>query len=84
MRGKYPPTGKSSLKGKSPLKDKNPLKSKTLWFNVLALVIVVASALGFGEFEADPKLVEYGAVLITVVNLVLRFITKEPLSALKR
>jgi len=54
-------------------------KSKTFWFNVLALVVAVAMAFGFGEFEPDPKLYEYASIVVMVVNLVLRFVTKEPI-----
>ena len=53
-------------------------KSKTFWFNLLALVVIVANSLGFGEFQADPNLESYALVIVTVVNIVLRLITKQP------
>lgn len=59
-------------------------KSKTLWFNVLALLIIVARVFGFGDFVPDIRLAEYGAIVVTIINLVLRFVTKEPIVALRR
>ena len=57
-------------------------KSKVFWFNVLAIVVLVASAFGFGEFEPDPQWVEVGGVLVSVINLLLRlFVTKQPLAS---
>ena len=56
-------------------------KSKTLWFNVLALVVILADSLGFADFVGDPLLEEYGLVLITIVNVLLRFVTKERVEA---
>ena len=53
-------------------------KSKTFWFNVLALVVMLASAFGFAEFEGSKELKEYGFVIITLVNVILRFMTTEP------
>lgn len=50
-------------------------KSKTLWFNVLAAVVLVASEVGFGGFEADPQLM---ALVAAAANVVLRFVTREP------
>lgn len=54
-------------------------KSKVFWFNGLALIVVVAGAFGFGEFSPDPEVVEYGVVAVTVINLILRFVTKVPI-----
>ena len=55
-------------------------KSKVFWFNVLAIIVLIASAFGFGEFEPDPQWVEVGGVLISVINLLLRFLTQQPLA----
>jgi len=55
-------------------------KSKVFWFNVLALIVMLAGAFGFGEFQPDEQWVEVGAVLISVINLVLRFLTQQPLA----
>ncbi len=56
------------------------LKSKTFWFNVLALVVLVANALGYADFQANPQLMEIGSTIIVLVNLVLRFATTQPIS----
>jgi len=52
-------------------------QSKTFWFNVLALLVAVASAFGFGGFQPDPQVQEYALVIVTVINILLRFITKQ-------
>jgi hypothetical protein len=51
--------------------------SKTFWFNLLALVVLVAKPFGFGDFQADPDLESYALVIVTLVNIVLRLLTKE-------
>jgi hypothetical protein len=58
-------------------------KSKTFWFNVLALVVIIAQAFGFAEFSPDARLAEYGAVAVTIINLILRFVTAQPVSLSK-
>ena len=55
-------------------------ESKTFWFNALYLLVAVASYLGFGEFSASPDVVELAAVVVAVINIVLRYATKEPIS----
>ncbi len=54
-------------------------KSKTLWFNLLALLVAVAGAFGYGDFQPSPEVQQLALVIVTVVNLVLRFVTREPL-----
>ena len=57
---------------------KSILKSKTFWFNVIALVVLVAGAFGFKNVEVDPNLESYALVIVAVVNIVLRLVTKQP------
>ncbi len=59
--------------------DKQWYKSKTVWFNVLSVVVLIVKAIwpDFADFELDPAL---GAGVLAIVNLVLRFATKVPLS----
>ena len=33
--------------------------SKTFWFNILALIVLVAKPFGFADFQADPDLESY-------------------------
>ena len=59
-------------------------KSKTLWFNVVYLVSLLAStvlgALGYGEFQPPPAVVEISGILLAVVNIVLRrWFTAQPI-----
>ncbi|GFP40837.1 hypothetical protein, partial [Candidatus Hakubella thermalkaliphila] len=56
--------------GESMKKGKRWWKSRTLWVNVLALIVLI--------FGLDLSGDETAAVLVTI-NLVLRKITKEPL-----
>lgn len=53
--------------------------SRTIWFNGLSFLVLVASAFGFGEFNPDPKVAEYGTLVVTMVNVVLRLMTSAPL-----
>lgn len=49
--------------------------SKTLLFNILALVVMVATAFGFGEFKPDTWVVEVGTISILLINIILRLYT---------
>ena len=60
------------------METKSILLSKTFWFNLLALVVLVANAFGFADFQHDPELGTYAIIIVTVVNLALRFFTKQP------
>ena len=57
---------------------KSILLSKTLWFNVIALIVLVAGSFGFTQAEIDPNLETYALVIVTVVNILLRLVTKQP------
>jgi hypothetical protein len=57
--------------------DKKPWESKTIIFNILALAVIVATGFGFSDFEVSGDIVELGAVILAVVNIVLRFITNK-------
>jgi hypothetical protein len=52
------------------------LKSKTVWFNLLAGGLAAGNAIGFADFSADPDLI---ALIMAIVNILLRFLTKKPL-----
>jgi len=51
--------------------------SKTLWFNLLAVAVFAASQFGFMDFAPDADLL---ALAAAVLNLVLRFVTKQPVA----
>ena len=56
--------------------------SKTLWFNIITLVVAVASGFGFGEFEPTPEVFAIAAGVVAVVNVVLRvWFTNKALTA---
>ena len=54
-------------------------KSKTLWFNFLALAVIIAGNFGFGEFTPDAWVNDMGIVAVVLINFVLRFSTNKPL-----
>jgi uncharacterized membrane-anchored protein len=58
-------------------------KSKTILFNLLAIAVSVAGAFGF-QGEVSPELQPYlpfiGPAIIAAINLVLRFVTKTPVT----
>ena len=49
--------------------------SKTLWFNVLSILVLAAMAFGFGDFAPDPGLMALAAAVLNAVNIALRFKT---------
>ena len=52
-------------------------QSKTIWFNLVAVIVVIAGIFGYAEFEADPQLI----TLVTVLaNIAFRFVTKQPIA----
>lgn len=57
--------------------------SKTFWFSLLTILVGIGTAFGFGEWAPDPEvqqLIEAVTfVLVGVINLVLRFVTSEPI-----
>jgi len=53
-------------------------RSKTFWFNCLALIVAVAGAFGYGDFQPSPEVQQMALVIVTLANLALRFVTREP------
>ena len=59
---------------------KKALSSKTIWFNTLTALIVVATFFGFTpnqEIATATSDILLG--LAPIINVVLRFVTKEPI-----
>jgi len=61
---------------------KRLLQSKTFWFNVLAVIVAVASLFGFGDFKPDNKVTEVIAILSAIINVLLRVKTSEQITKL--
>ena len=51
---------------------KGAVKSKTVIFNVLFILVLIANSLGFSEFEPDGTIAVIG-------NLIIRLMTTKPL-----
>ena len=56
-------------------------ESKTFWFNILAVVVALAGLFGFADFKPDENTLEFIALLLGGVNLILRMYTSKPISA---
>jgi len=59
---------------------KGAFLSKTIWFNLLALAVVVATPFGFDEQPSPEWVNQAGGIAIVLVNLLLRTVTVEPLA----
>lgn len=51
--------------------------SKTVWFNVLAIVVTITAGLGYTG-EVSEGLMPYMPAIQGVINIILRLITKQP------
>jgi hypothetical protein len=58
------------------MEGKSFLLSKTLWFNALAFI---ATIFGVAELESVEMKEEIIVAVVAAVNVVLRFLTKEPI-----
>jgi len=54
------------------------LKSKTIWFNLLTVVVLIADMVGFQDFQASGDLI---AITNILGNIGLRFITRTALES---
>lgn len=53
-------------------------KSKTLWVNVLILIVLIG-----GELSVNPQygeLAKWAALVLPIANVVLRFVTNQPVT----
>jgi len=49
-------------------------QSWTMWANLLALLVFVASKFGLADFTPDPWVTDVGTIAILVINIVLRYV----------
>jgi len=49
-------------------------RSKTVWFNVLYLLVVLAGSFGFGNFTPSDDVQQIAVIIPLVVNLLLRLL----------
>ena len=61
------------------MQTKSIFSSKTFWFNALAFVGAVAGAFGFTG-ELAPDLQPFVVPAVTLINIVLRYLTKQPVA----
>ncbi len=59
--------------------DKKFYESKTFWFNALAFIVAVAAQFGY-EANLSSDVQAFVLPVVFLINLVLRFVTKEPVS----
>ena len=67
-----------SIRRRCRVEAKKWYASKVIWFNVLMVLVLVAGAFGFTDFEVSPQVEQWATLIILVVNLILRFVTKQP------
>lgn len=54
--------------------------SKTVVFFFLTLLVSVAGLFGFAEFSPSPEQASIIGIVVSVVGIALRFLTKEPVN----
>ena len=60
------------------MEDPKPIyKSKTLVFNVLAIIVLIANGFGFADFELTDDVI---AFVTMIVNFILRLYTDRPIA----
>lgn len=61
---------------------KGLLTSKTFWFNVLSGAVGVATTLGQSAVASNPKVQAGFAAFVGIGNIILRFLTDQPIEGL--
>jgi hypothetical protein len=68
----------------APVSEEKPVakritRSKTFWVNLFAGIGSIITVITNSELLAEkPEVAAYGATALAVINLVLRFVTKDP------
>ena len=57
--------------------------SLSFWFNILAVILAVASAFGFGEFEPADWVSGVAFAIIALINLLKQFFPKANILGVK-
>jgi hypothetical protein len=55
-------------------------QSKTLWFNLLTILVAVAALFGWDTFEPSATTQEIVLLAVGVINLILRLLTKSEIA----
>ena len=67
------------------VEDKPPTDSKTVWANVLIIIVAALTFLLDHELVRDNvDLVRYIGIAIAAINIVLRFVTSQPIRMFRR
>jgi len=71
--------------GFSILKEKNVdaksiFKSRTFWFALLFALVNIAGLFGYQTYQPDAQTTEIVGVTVSVLVIILRFLTKQPIT----
>lgn len=56
-------------------------QSKTLWFAILFGIVQVAGLFGYADYTPSGDVAEIVGIVVSVIMIVLRFLTKQPVEA---
>ena len=60
---------------------KSVLKSKTMWVNVFSAITAIIATLGGSDIiQQNPQVAGYAATALAIANVILRLMTKVPVS----
>lgn len=67
----------------TPMIGKRLRNSKTFWINLITIFAGIATTVGGSEFvQENPVYAGYAVTILGIVNIFMRFITKDPVTAL--
>ena len=66
------------FKGENMMENKSWFHSKTIWFNIVSGIVTVAASFQ-SESGMSPQTASILASVVTVGNVILRFITEKPI-----
>ena len=59
-------------------------QSRTILFNIVSAVVLVAGSFASPESASNPHIQQAAAAIVTVANIVLRFLTEKPIEGEKK